>query len=200
MLNYVFLSVPVLFLGLSTSVSLPMLPRSLAARTRWNFPISFQCYCKTLSSKGQIALYSPGWLSVGQSTSPLTFLFSFCVLVLLSDKIFPFFKYFLSFHCCSSFSHPLSTKCFLSQNILLFFLLSCSSLPPTKYFPSPPQQRSKISKRVLHCLPDLFFIQVFNTNHIPFMSALVNYGAVVMLMQVQQFIENSSPSFCSTNT
>ena len=103
---------------------------------------------------------------------------------------------FLLFLLCSCL-HPLSTKCFLSPNILVFFLLSSSSLPPTKYFLST---KIKISKRVLHCFLGLFFIQVFNTNHIPFMSALVNYGAVVMLMQVLQFNENSSPSLGSTNT
>ena len=42
---------------------------------------------------------------------------------------------FLLFLLCSCL-HPLSTKCFLSPNILLFFLLSSSFLPPTKYFPS----------------------------------------------------------------
>ena len=52
---------------------------------------------------------------------------------------------FLLFLLCSCL-HPLSTKCFLSPNILLFFLLSSSSLPPTKYFPSLPQQRSKLQK------------------------------------------------------
>ena len=61
-------------------------------------------------------------------------------------QMFSLTKYSLPFHCCYPFSHPLSAKCFLSPNILLFFLLSSFSLPPTKYFPSLPQQRSKLQK------------------------------------------------------
>ena len=51
----------------------------------------------------------------------------------------------------------------------------------------------------IHSDSNVYTVYFFNTNHIPFMSALVNYGAVVMLMQVQQIIENSSPSLGSTN-
>ena len=95
----------------------------------WFFSAPLPCwdYCKSLPSKRQIALYSPGWLA-----SPF---------ILLVQIISPF-----------SFSST-KKKYFPSPNIFFLFLLRFSSPPQKRYFSSP----NIFFLFLLHCLPGLVY-------------------------------------------
>ena len=147
----------------------------------WAFPHQSLCLCcpgARLQRKGEaVPFFSSFIAKLCRPKRQIVFIITWLVVGRSVDVTINFL---LFLHCsCSPLRQNISLLQIFSSFCFSILLLS----PPQNIF-LPLHKKIEISKRVLHCLLGLFFIQVFNTNHIPFMSALVNYGAVVMLMQV----------------